>query len=111
LSTDLRELRVIPLAELQRDAAGAFLERERGRSRLGRLLERWLRVPSTVRVELDDFGAAAWKAMRGGVPVRQVGEALRREFGDEAEPLWERLAEFLAMAERGGLLRLDDFDA
>ena len=107
MSTDLRELRVIPLVELQRDDAGAYVERERGRSRLGRLLERWLRVPRTVRVELDEFGAAAWKAMRGGVPVRQVGEALRHEFGDDAEPLWERLGEFLAMAERGGLLRLE----
>ncbi len=107
MSTDLRELRVIPLAELQRDDVGAFLERERSGSRLGRLLERWLRVPPTVRVELDDFGAAAWKAMRGGVPVRQVGEELRREFGDAAEPLWERLAEFIALAERGELLRLE----
>ncbi|OIR10553.1 MAG: hypothetical protein BEU05_01290 [Marine Group III euryarchaeote CG-Bathy2] len=107
MSTDLRDLRVIPLAELQRDAAGAFLERERSRSRLGRLLARWLRVPRTVRVELDEFGAVAWKAMHGGVPVRQVGEELRREFGGKAEPLWERLAEFIALAERGGLLRLE----
>ena len=107
MSTDLRELQVIPLVELQCDDTGAYVERERSRSLLGRLLERWLRVPRPVRVELDEFGAAAWKAMCGGVPVRQVGEALRREFGDDAEPLWERLGEFLAMAERGGLLRLE----
>ena len=87
MSTDLRELRVIPLVELQRDDAGAYVERERGRSRLGQLLERWLRVPRTVRVELDDYGAAAWRAMRNGAPVRQLGEALRNEFGDDAEPL------------------------
>ncbi|MEC8877813.1 MAG: PqqD family protein [Candidatus Thermoplasmatota archaeon] len=107
MSTDLRELRVIPLVELYCDDAGAYVERERGRSRLGRLLERWLRVPQTVRVELDEYGAAAWRAMRNGAPVRQLGEALRQEFGDDAEPLWERLGEFLAIAERGGLLRLE----
>ena len=107
MSTDLRELRVIPLVELYCDDAGAYVERERGRSRLGRLLERWLRVPRTVRVELDDYGIAIWKAMRNGAPVQQVGEALRYEFGDDVEPLWERLGEFLAMAERGDLLRLE----
>jgi len=109
LSTDLRELRVIPLVELYCDDAGAYVERERGRgrSRLGRLLERWLRVPRMVRVELDEYGAAVWRAMRNEAPVRQLGEALRQEFGDDAEPLWERLGEFLAMAERGGLLRLE----
>ena len=107
MSTDLRELQVIPLVELQCDDTGAYVERERGRSRLGRLLERWLRVPRTVRVELDEYGAAAWRAMRNGAPVRQLGEALRQEFGDDAEPLWERLGEFFAIAERGGLLRLE----
>ena len=106
MSTDLRDLRVIPLAELQRDDAGAFVERERSGSRLGRLLERWLRVPPTVRVELDEFGSVAWRAMRGGVPVGQVGEELDGELGDKAEPRWGRLAEFVALAGRGGLLRL-----
>ncbi|MEC9253893.1 MAG: hypothetical protein VX686_00015 [Candidatus Thermoplasmatota archaeon] len=107
MSIDLRELQVIPLVELQHDDTGTYVERERSRSRLGRILERWLRVPRTVRVELDDYGIAIWKAMRNGAPVQQVGEALRYEFGDDVEPLWERLGEFLAMAERGDLLRLE----
>ena len=107
MSTDLRELRVIPLVELYHDDAGAYVERERGRSRLGRLLERWLRVPRTVRVELDEYGAAAWRAMRNGASVRQLGEALRQEFGDDAEPLWERLGEFLTIAGRDSLVRLE----
>ena len=51
--------------------------------------------------------SALMLAMRNGAPVRQLGEALRQEFGDDAEPLWERLGEVLAMAERGGLLRLE----
>ncbi|NJE05639.1 PqqD family protein [Thermococcus sp. M36] len=47
------------------------------------------------RIELDEIGAYTWELCDGRRTVREIGKALRARFGDEVEPLYERLVTFL----------------
>ncbi|CAD5243269.1 PqqD family protein [Thermococcus camini] len=47
------------------------------------------------RIELDEIGAYTWELCDGRRTVKEIGKALKARFGDEIEPLYERLVTFL----------------
>ncbi|AIU69477.1 hypothetical protein TEU_03450 [Thermococcus eurythermalis] len=47
------------------------------------------------RIELDEVGAYTWELCDGRRTVREIGKALKARFGEEVEPLYERLVTFL----------------
>ena len=54
-------------------------------------------TPKVSHVKLDRFGSFVWKQMDGNRNIIDIGVLVREEFADQAEPLYERLAEFLKM--------------
>lgn len=58
------------------------------------------------RVKLDAFGSFVWKACDGSSTVAQLGEQMRREFGESAEPVFERIGKFLNKLEREEFIRI-----
>ncbi|HIP74974.1 MAG TPA: PqqD family protein [Thermococcus paralvinellae] len=47
------------------------------------------------RIELDEIGAYTWELCDGRKTVREIGKFLKARFGDEVEPLYQRLVTFL----------------
>ncbi|NJE03904.1 PqqD family protein [Thermococcus sp. MV11] len=47
------------------------------------------------RIELDEMGAYTWELCDGRRTVKEIGKALKARFGEEVEPLYERLMTFL----------------
>jgi hypothetical protein len=70
-----------------------------------RLLGPFLRSPA-FDLRLDAFGSFVWVQCDGFTTVAEIGERLREEFGDQVEPLWDRLGKFLRKLEREDLLRV-----
>ena len=54
-------------------------------------------TPRVSHVKLDRFGSFVWKQMDGNRNIIDIGVLVREEFADQAEPLYERLAEFVKM--------------
>lgn len=54
-------------------------------------------TPKVSHVKLDRFGSFVWKQMNGSRNIMDIGVLVREEFGDQAEPLYERLAKFVKM--------------
>ena len=54
-------------------------------------------TPRVSHVKLDRFGSFVWKQMDGNRNIIAIGALVREEFGDQAEPLYERLAKFVKM--------------
>lgn len=54
-------------------------------------------TPKVSHVKLDRFGSFVWKQMGGNRNIIDIGVLVREEFADQAEPLYERLAEFVKM--------------
>jgi hypothetical protein len=56
------------------------------------------------RIKLDDFGSFVWNACDGARTVKETGDMLRKEFGEEIEPLYERLSQFFHSLEKNGFI-------
>jgi len=56
------------------------------------------------RVRLDAIGSYIWESCDGKRKVRQVGEMLRDRFGEEVQPLYERLSSFLHSLEKNDFI-------
>ena len=47
-----------------------------------------------------------WKRCDGETPVSQIADDIAAEFGERAEPLYERLGQFVRRLERDGVVRV-----
>ena len=56
------------------------------------------------RIKLDDFGSFVWEASDGTRTVKETGELLRNKFGEEIDPLYERLSQFFHSLEKNGFI-------
>lgn len=52
-------------------------------------------APGTSYIELDNFGSLVWKQIDGKKTIYQIGQAVHEEFGEKAEPLYERLSKYI----------------
>jgi len=52
------------------------------------------------RIKLDKIGSFIWEYCDGKKTVKELGEKLKEKFGDDVEPLYDRLALFLQNLEK-----------
>ncbi len=67
------------------------------------ILARWILPLLSVkhfRVKLDAYGSFIWKQCDGNASIEQIGEKMRAEFGESAEPVYERIGKFLRKLEQ-----------
>ena len=61
---------------------------------LKKLIQRWGKH-SYYKIQLDDFGSYVWESCDGRQRVEQIGRNLRQKFGENVEPVYERLGSFV----------------
>lgn len=59
-----------------------------------RLAQKFFKKPKVSHVHLDKWGSFVWPLLDGEKDIVAIGELVKEQFGDEAEPLYERLAKF-----------------
>ncbi len=59
-----------------------------------RLAQKLLFRPKHSQVHLDKFGSFVWQTMDGVMDITAIGKLVEAEFGDDAKPLYERLARY-----------------
>ena len=77
------------------DTGGIVTIHRVNRGACNRLAQALFDRPGVSRIDLDEVGSFLWRRMDGSRTVGDLAQALRAEFGDRAEPLYERLAAFL----------------
>ena len=71
-----------------------------GEGIIGRSLDR-LFHPKPYRANLDAIGTFVWRHCDGERSVAEIAQAMRSEFGEKADPVEDRLVQFLQYLERG----------
>ena len=74
----------------------------------GMRIARIMRLKTHRRIKLDEYGWGVWKLIDGRRDVRSMGELLYNRFGEDIEPLYPRLAKFLAYLQNLKLIRITD---
>lgn len=59
-----------------------------------RIFQKLLKKPEISYIHLDDMGSFIWLQTDGERSIIEIGEAVKERFGDEAEPLYERLSKY-----------------
>ena len=73
---------------------------------MNRIAQTLFHKPKTSYIHLDEFGSFVWKAMDGTKDILSLGETVKEQFGEKAEPLYPRLAKYFSILESYGFVTL-----
>lgn len=74
---------------------------------LEKMLRPLLKTPRTMKIDLDTHGSCVWKAIDGVRTVEEIGIIVKKEFGEDTEPLYERLATYLNILRNNKFITID----
>ena len=96
-SRNLLELIPHKLCESKIEEGKVIILAPKFKSRLGKKLFEPLVKNKYVNIYLDDLGSFVWQQMDGKKTVFEISEKLKEEFGEEVEPVYDRIGKFLAI--------------
>lgn len=70
------------------------------------LAQKLLKKPKTTKIHMDEYGSYVWTLIDGKKTVFEVAELHREQFGENVEPLYERIVSFFRMMEGYGFITL-----
>ena len=59
-----------------------------------KIAQKFFKRPETSYIHLDRYGSFVWQIVDGRKNIINLGEEVKARFGEDAEPLYERLAKF-----------------
>lgn len=80
------------------DAGKITLEIE-NKGLMNRICQKLFKKPPVSYVHLDEMGSFLWPHLDGEKTLIELGELVKERFGEEAEPLYERLVKYMQILE------------
>ncbi|MGI6027972.1 MAG: PqqD family protein [Candidatus Heteroscillospira sp.] len=62
--------------------------------------------PRVSHIDLDEYGSFLWLRIDGEKTVGELADALHGRFGQDAEPLYERLVKYMQILRNNSFIRL-----
>lgn len=69
-----------------------------------KLFQLILKKPKVSYIHLDENGSFVWKNIDGEKSITDIGILVDEKFGEEAQPLYERLSQFFGILESYGFV-------
>ena len=69
-----------------------------------RIAQKLLKKPKISHIHLDEMGSFVWPLIDGKRTIIQIGDYVKEHFGEKAEPLYERLAQYFKILEDNGFI-------
>ena len=60
-----------------------------------------------IKITLDQYGSWIWQRINGEQTIMAIGEQLLAEFGEEIEPVYERLGMFIKLLLRNKFITIE----
>lgn len=70
------------------------------------LAQKILKKPKVSQIHLDEMGNFVWPLIDGTRTVYEIAELVKAEFGDKAEPLYDRLVQYIRNLEAYGFIEV-----
>ena len=70
------------------------------------LAQKILKKPKVSQIHLDEMGNFVWPLIDGTRTVYEIAELVKAEFGDKAEPLYDRLVQYIRNLEMYGFVKV-----
>ena len=69
------------------------------------LFQKLLSKPKVSQIHLEQLGSFIWPRIDGTKTIYQIGQEVKEQFGEEAEPLYPRLSKYMKMLQEYGFIR------
>lgn len=69
-----------------------------------RIAQKFFKKPKISYIHLDETGSFLWPMLDGETTIIDLGVAVEKQFGDEAQPLYERLAKYFQILDSYGFI-------
>lgn len=66
-----------------------------------------VKTPEVMKIDLDSHGSFIWNSMNGERTIFEIGELVKEKFGEEMEPLYERLSQYINILRNNKFIRLE----
>ncbi len=66
---------------------------------MNRIMQKIFFKPKISYIHLDKLGSYIWPKLDGEMTITEIGKLVDEEFGEEAHPLYERLARYFQILE------------
>lgn len=74
---------------------------------LNKIVRVFKKTPKDYKVDLDSFGSFVFKNIDGHKNVQEIGVLLKNQFGENAEPVYERLTTFMTILRQNKFITLE----
>ena len=71
-----------------------------------RIAQKLIKKPKISYIHLDETGSFIWPLIDGETDITDLGKRLKENFGEKAEPLYERLSKYIKILESYGFVKL-----
>lgn len=88
--------------------AGQVEVQLRHRGLCNRIAQIFFQRPQASWIELEGMGSFIWNQMDGRRDVYEIGQLLQEAYGEEAQPLYERLCTYVKTLHRAGFIVYED---
>ena len=69
-----------------------------------RIAQKFFKKPKISYIHLDEMGSFIWPLLDGEKDIIEIGKFVEEKFGEKANPLYERLAEYIRRLESYGFV-------
>jgi hypothetical protein len=73
---------------------------------MDRLVRLFLKTPDVMRIDFDAIGTCVWNAIDSKRNMQEIGDILKKEFGDEIEPIYERLGSHMNVLKNNKFIKI-----
>ena len=81
------------------DDTGMIIIHQKNQGIFNKLAQIFLKKPKVSYIHLDEMGSFIWKHIDGNRSIYDIAEIVKEEFGDRAEPLYNRLVQYMKTME------------
>lgn len=86
-----------------------YLQVPRFRNRFMKSIALRLGKSEFVKIHYDELGSKTWQLIDGKNSVERIGELLEKEMGSAAQPVYQRLTEFLLILSRNKFIQFKNY--
>ena len=72
---------------------------------MNRICQKLFKKPNISYVHLDEMGSFVWPIIDGKKDITEIGKYVEKHFGEKANPLYERLAQYFKILESYGFVK------
>ena len=71
---------------------------------MNKVAQKLFKKPEVSHIYLDEMGSFVWPILDGKMDIIAIGKLVKAEFGEKAEPLYERLAKYFQILDSYGFV-------